>query len=226
MKVRIIVLSVCVPIFLVGCGSPLVKPKITDSRTFDAAYDDVWRAVVQTFAERSLPVSTLEKESGFITTQSHIIDYGIFSETTLDAIAVHPNIAFGIWESPKLSVNAFISPEGSNTTRVKINTHIEAFEKNMMGKWYICYSMGVIEKDILDTIQSKLYIAPQKVSDVPSAQVDYQDRGTVIKVPNESEKRENQQVQIQQRKIVGYRAKKDPATGKYITYPVYEDEKK
>ena len=34
------------------------------------------------------------------------------------------------------------------------------------------------------------------------------------------------QVQIQQRKIIGYRAKINPATGKITTYPFYEDEKK
>jgi hypothetical protein len=33
-------------------------------------------------------------------------------------------------------------------------------------------------------------------------------------------------IQIQKRKIIGYRARRDPATGKYVTYPVYEDENK
>ena len=200
MKAGILILFLCSMVFLIGCGSPLVKPKITDSRTFDAAYDDVWRAVVQAFAERSLPVSTLEKDSGFITTQSHIIDYGLFSETTLEAIAVHPNIAFGVWENPKLSVNGFVSTEGGNITRVKINTHIEAYEKNMFGKWYICYSKGIIEKDILNTIQSKLGQMPQ---------------GTSIGQ------------NVPQKKIVGYRvdtSRKGP-DGQFLRVPVYEDEK-
>jgi hypothetical protein len=34
------------------------------------------------------------------------------------------------------------------------------------------------------------------------------------------------QVDGQTKKVVGYRGKKDPTTGEYKTYPVYEDEKK
>lgn len=43
-------------------------------------------------------------------------------------------------------------------------------------------------------------------------------------LPSQSTK--DEQVQIQQRKIKGYRAKTDPATGRITPYPVYEDEKK
>ena len=134
MNARVLILSFCFLLIVSGCGSPMVKPTIKNTYTYNATFDDAWKATVQTFSERSLPVSELEKDSGFITTQSHIIDYGIFSETTLDAIAVHPNIAFGIWENPKMSVNAFISSISPEKTSVKVNTHIEAFEKNMVGK--------------------------------------------------------------------------------------------
>ena len=44
--------------------------------------------------------------------------------------------------------------------------------------------------------------------------------------PSVEMKVEGQTKQKQQRKIIGYRAKKDPLTGAYSTYPVYEDEKK
>lgn len=224
MKARIIIILVCVSIFLVGCGSPLVKPKITDSRTFNAAYGDVWRAAGQAFVEKKLPVKELNW--GFIATDLVVIYYSNFGETKLDAIAVHPNIAGGIWNNLILNVNAFISSEGSDRTQVKINTYITGYESRTTNMWHICYSKGVIEKNILDTIQSKLYTASPRMSDTPSAQVDDQDRGTVVKVPNKSDKQENQKVQIQKRKIIGYRAKIDPATGKLITYPVYEDEKR
>ena len=39
-------------------------------------------------------------------------------------------------------------------------------------------------------------------------------------------KEEGQTKQEQNKTVIGYRAKKDSATGKYITYPVYDDEKK
>ncbi len=42
----------------------------------------------------------------------------------------------------------------------------------------------------------------------------------------QSQPTKDDQVQIQQRKIIGYRAKIEPRTGKITTYPVYEDEKK
>lgn len=152
----ILCLLLCLCLFFAGCFSPIEKPNITDARIFDAPFDDVWNATVKTFAERSLPVTSLEKDSGFITTSSHVIDTSIFGEKTLEDIAVHPNIMFGIWENPKYSVNALVTSEEPNNTRVKINTHIEAYERNVWGRWYICYSNGKIEKSLLRSIESKI----------------------------------------------------------------------
>jgi hypothetical protein len=42
----------------------------------------------------------------------------------------------------------------------------------------------------------------------------------------QSQPTKDEQVRIQERKIKGYRAKTDPATGKITTYPVHENEKK
>jgi hypothetical protein len=59
----------------------------------------------------------------------------------------------------------------------------------------------------------------------------YKVRGTVVKVPYDQAQKTDLdtpagEISEQQRKVIGYRAKKDPVTGKPITYPVYEDEKK
>jgi hypothetical protein len=195
MKAKIFGLLLCVSIFLVGCAT--VKPGITETRTFTGSFDDVWRATVQTLAERALPVSSLEKDSGLITTDLHIIDYSFFGEKTPENIAVPPNVALGIWENPEYSVKALLSSEGPNRTRVKINTHIKAFERNMTDAWYVCYSNGIIEKNIMDAIQSKVDEAPQRISADPNTPI---------------------------RKIIGYRGSIDPNTGKIVTSPVYEDD--
>jgi hypothetical protein len=198
MKAKIFGLLLCVSIFLVGCAT--VKPGITDTRTFAGSFDDVWRATVQTLAERALPVSSIEKDSGLITTDLHIIDYSVFGQKTLENIAVHPNVALGIWENPEYSVKAFLSSEGPNRTQIKIKTHIEAFERHMTDAWYVCYSNGIIEKNILDAIQSKVDEAQQRISADSDAPI---------------------------RKIIGYRGSMDPNTGKIVTSPVYEvDEQK
>ncbi|HUP19995.1 MAG TPA: hypothetical protein VM778_08595 [Gemmatimonadota bacterium] len=40
----------------------------------DAGYDETWSAILQTFAELELPISTLEKESGLVATDWILVE--------------------------------------------------------------------------------------------------------------------------------------------------------
>ena len=40
----------------------------------DASYDETWSAILQTFAELELPISTLEKESGLVATDWILVE--------------------------------------------------------------------------------------------------------------------------------------------------------
>ena len=144
-----------------GCGGPLIKPNIVDSQTFNASYDKVWAATVQAFIELSTQVSVIEKDSGYIGTTPHIVDYGYFGDAELRRYVLCPDVFCAIWTHLRLNGNALVTIQDPNQTRVKITTNIAAYNRNEFGgggKWYGAYSKGAIEQKYLTSIRGKLKV--------------------------------------------------------------------
>jgi len=158
-KTGIMIICLVLASLVSGCGEPFVRPNIRSTQTFNAPYDEVWRATVQTFTELSYHVSVIEKDSGFIGTTPHVVDYGSFGSKKLEQTVACPNIFCAIWTHLRLHGNANVTVEDPNQTRVKLNTTIAAYNNNEFGgggKWYQCYSKGLIERNYLKGIEEKV----------------------------------------------------------------------
>jgi len=134
------------------------QPIIQNTITIDAPFDQVWTAVVSTIADISMPIESIEKDSGLITTKVVVFVSGYAVAGAIDQVAEKPNVVAGTWKHGRYSFNIFVSSIDENTTKIKINSQIDAYVElgTMIMSWYRCYSKGVIEKQIFDSIRAKL----------------------------------------------------------------------
>ena len=136
-----------------GCAiEPFVEPRINKNITYSADYDTVWKAIIQVFSEENYPIKAIEKDSGIISTD--FINMGRMH--SLKDKILHPDYLLAVWENVHYTINVFANEIEENKISVTINTHVEAFESNTSQQWHVCYSKGVIEKSILDSISSKI----------------------------------------------------------------------
>jgi len=150
-------LVVLLSAILAGCATTqMVKPTIQDTDVIQAPFDKVWGAVVATLAEMALPIESIEKESGLVTTKFVTFASGILAEKEIDRIAQRPPVLLAIWSQGRYTVSIFVTSIDENTTKIKITTHIEAFENNLTKSWHVCYSKGVIERQILVSVRLKI----------------------------------------------------------------------
>ena len=132
------------------------KPTVEDTQVIQASFDQVWRATVSTFAEMALPIESMDRGNGLITTRSVRFTGGWAAPKEIDRVARKPSVFLGTWSGGRYTLSLFVRPNGKDSTEVKITTHIEAYEDYMTGKWHKCHSKGVIEKEIFDSIASKV----------------------------------------------------------------------
>lgn len=146
-------------LLVVSCATTgqMVKPVIWDEETFQASYDKVWGSIVATVAEQALPIEAIEKESGILTTKFVKIDV---VESEAKRMVENPSFIplFTLWGSIRYTVSFYVRTVGENQTRVKITSYIQRQEIGSSGQWYLCYSKGVIENEILASIRSKLNV--------------------------------------------------------------------
>jgi len=155
MKKFFIINTVCF-IFIIGCATVPVRPTIQDTQIINAPFDKVWEALVATLAEMGLPIESIEKESGIVTTDFVIFASGLATEKVLGKVAVYPTSLLYIWSTARYKLSIFAIKKGEDATKVKITTHIEAYESNVTHNWMVCYSKGVIEKRIFESIKMKI----------------------------------------------------------------------
>ncbi|MBN2314459.1 MAG: hypothetical protein JXM79_11055 [Sedimentisphaerales bacterium] len=148
----------CITLF--GCAPAYVQPQINPEGIYEADYNAVWSALVETFSKNNYPIKAIEKESGIITT-----DYiafptpPVWGTGTFDNMAVSPERYNAMWmpRSGRCTISAYASAVDPNQTKLRINTHIEAFDSSKFGGgWKICYSNGYLEYNILDDIRKRI----------------------------------------------------------------------
>ncbi|MFZ1082809.1 MAG: hypothetical protein WAO19_12900 [Candidatus Kryptoniota bacterium] len=152
---RKLAVALLVTTFLAGCSSVAVRPTIQDTEIINAPFDTVWSATVNTLAEQSIPVKSIDKVSGHVTTNFVNFAYGNQVEKEIDDVAVKPSGWMHDWSDARYMLSIFVTKNGDNETTIKITTHIEAFENNIERSWMVCYSNGVIEKQLFVGIKKK-----------------------------------------------------------------------
>ena len=132
-------------------------PEIQDVFIVNSSFDKVWKALVETLAEKSYPIKAIEKESGILTTDIMIfqdIPFRFEADKEIKRISERPSVFMAVWDTVKYSLNIFVSEIDKNTIKLKIGLSIEAH--NNINGWHKCQSRGVIEKEIYDSTISKI----------------------------------------------------------------------
>jgi len=106
---------------LCGCVAPGMAPtamNVEKSRTFDAPFDVVWPAIVDSIAEQNLPIATLEKASGLIVINGVSYSPRDANEGTLGSVlGVQDQVT-----ARAARFNIFATSQEGGKTTVKVNT--------------------------------------------------------------------------------------------------------
>jgi hypothetical protein len=136
-------------IFLSGCAG--IAPQIyqfQNKETFNGSYDEVWTAVIETFAEKNIPIANMEKVSGFIATQEIR-----FTSEYADCGATPVGIKFN--SLPVLGFfNVFVKEISPDNYNIAINSQFRVITDNPYYKK--CTSTGELESWFLRTLRTKL----------------------------------------------------------------------
>jgi len=144
------------PILLMGCVTTPPPRLITNTEIFQSSFDRVWGATVATFAEKTLPIESIDKESG-------LIGSNFVKTSRVYQIAEIPNTWLGsVYSSARFKVNLFAKRISNEITEIQINAHIEKYSAGVAtyglapGTWEPVQSKGILEQEILDSIKAKL----------------------------------------------------------------------
>lgn len=112
------------------------------AETYPASFEATWRAILQTFAELDLPISTVEKESGVVATDWILVaDADDRMECRADA------------RQPEMRFNVLVE-EVSGGTRMTITSGARALDDD--GALQRCVSSGELERSIQRRVARKV----------------------------------------------------------------------
>jgi len=153
-------LSTLLAIFLLaGCASaPKQAATFPDNTAFYLArFDKVWDSVIAALNAESIPIDSMEKSKGIITTKFVNYSVGPQAHYELATIAEKPSAArLAIWSQAGYNLSILVTPINEMSTKVKVTAHIEAYDKNVTQEWHECISKGVIESGIIEKVRAQL----------------------------------------------------------------------
>ncbi len=150
MKKIFLMLSV---VMFCGCATPPAQYDFESKETLTGSYDDVWSAVMETFAELNLSITTLEKDSGLVAAKA-----GGISENYSDC--GKPGLYLSVGDR-SVSFNVFVKSLDHETQKVTIASEYSAAVMEIMygpkfSHMVWCNSTGLLEESMLASIKSKL----------------------------------------------------------------------
>lgn len=149
------ILLFLISVGLLGCVTmPIAPTGVENSKIFQANFDKVWSSLTATIMEQALSIEAIEKESGIITTKFVLFADGIDADKQIKEIAERPKVFMGVWLKGRYTLNVHTKSIG-DATQVMITPYIEGYEEQTE-RWHLCYSKGVFEKRIFDSIERKL----------------------------------------------------------------------
>jgi len=144
-------------VFIVGCVTmPKEIPVIQNTLEVNIPFDKAWSAVVETISDMQLPIKAIEKDSGILTTENVTFANGFLADNEINRVSLKPSVFGGVWRQGRYSLNIFVTAIDANHTRIKANSHIEAYEQSITNSWYICHSKGIIESTLFESVKSQL----------------------------------------------------------------------
>jgi len=159
MKKFSICLLCLVTVILTGCLGKVQdrssQPVLQTSRSFNASFDMVWKATVKACADLQLPITVIEKDSGFIgITSFSFSDPSIaYRDYTKGKIVT----GFANTMIPMVAVTVTMNIYASDST-VKINATFKSIrhDPDLGNSTQTVPTNGVLESKLLDRIQVNL----------------------------------------------------------------------
>jgi uncharacterized lipoprotein len=130
-----------------AAGCVTASPGIRD---YEASFDAVWEATIEVFAEQHIPISSLEKDSGIISTE-----WASAIKEDMDCGSVS---MFGKDLSRKGQYDVFVHEVDSGAVEVQVNTQWQA-SRYSMGRYVndvSCSSSGRTEKMFHESLKARL----------------------------------------------------------------------
>jgi len=139
MRVMMIMIATAI---LAACATPPQPVAVENTRTYDLPKDVVWERLLDFFTSQSIPIKTIEKDSGVV-----YAERAGFSPGQADCGASLLNEM-----SRMASLNVFVRQMGGET-QVTVNTAFNVVRSYDRQVWTAeCYSTGLIERQILQSI--------------------------------------------------------------------------
>lgn len=112
------ILALAVAAAVSACASAPETFDVKSSEEVQADFDKTWQAVIATFAENTIPIKTLEKDSGLIVAEQSLVSY-----QSMDQVASCGTGSFvEVPSSGIATYNVFVRPVNAIVTKVQVNT--------------------------------------------------------------------------------------------------------
>lgn len=164
-RVKIFSLSLLGLSFLAaGCATmPKLEKPIERNRTFDAPYEEVWKASINALTSSNQMMTLTEKDSGVIGVDRDFSKEEIWNYALVDSWKKF----WTTWIAFHAKANFVIQATDPTRTKVTVNTQIRGGEKNIdYNIWWgyatastkenLLTSNGKLEKEYLDMIEAQI----------------------------------------------------------------------
>src|SRR3990172_2171609 len=158
--------QICILIFIVlfsCCAHTPANYNVQSKRIYDKNYDEVWASVISIFAEKNIPIKTIEKDSGIIVTENMNIpssEFSAFNYVSKYCDCGSPGFLF-IFKQFTGSYNVFARKTSNDKTSVQLNTSFRAskFSGNNFIEWTNCATTGDLERGFFRDLNFKLNVS-------------------------------------------------------------------
>ena len=150
---------------LAGCATEPRKYNFDNSQTFDASMENVWPQTIEFFAERSLPISVIERDSGLITVNDariSMMELSIWADCGKKPLYQRAN--------NRLDLSTRVRESSAESTSVIVTTNYQVYWYDSFsnsGFWKACTSRGLLESAIFGWIGARIGI--------PTTDFEYED---------------------------------------------------
>jgi hypothetical protein len=139
-------------LLLAGCATTPKTPPVTEkTRVINQSFDKVWGAVVAT-ASGKYSLQVIEKQSGVLETQ-----HAALSRADMKRYAdSQRGLLLPLWTNERVKLSFYAREAEPGKTSVRVKASFEAFEYNATSTWFVWFSKGVLEDELLDAINQQI----------------------------------------------------------------------
>lgn len=131
---------------LTACASiPARTYPAPEPVTVAASFDRTWSAVVDHFAEKSVPIKTIEKASGLIVTEPMVVSQG-YGRTIADCGQAFEGVP---WDVSRASYNVRVVGDSAQTT-IRVTAMFVPESEHAT-----CNSRGVYERELMSFVKAR-----------------------------------------------------------------------